>query len=117
MLSYIASSKVTNSGTFKKITPISDVIALVSNEKYTEVRHMKGVELIDDSLISIESNTNAFLRISRSALVAKDKITGINSHRGVLSVIVNDTEYSVSRRNQANVRRFYKQMVRSLNNG
>ena len=117
MLKYIESTRETINGREKRLTPISDIIAFVSNDKYTEVRHTKGIYLIDDSLISIESNTNAFLRISRSALVAKDKIMGLRSESTELNVIVNGTEYSVSRRNQATVTRFYKQMVRSINNG
>ena len=53
-----------------KLIPIEDVFCFQADQKYTTVKHLKGEDLIEDSLKTLEEEFAAnFLRIHRNALV------------------------------------------------
>jgi len=53
-----------------KLIPIEDVYCFQADQKYTTVRHLKGEDLIEDSLKTLEEEFAAnFVRIHRNALV------------------------------------------------
>ena len=51
--------------------PMEEIQFFFAEQKYTTVRHLKGEDLIEDSLRSLEEEfTTAFVRIHRNALVS-----------------------------------------------
>lgn len=57
---------------------IEDVIYLRAEHKYVTVRHVDGELLIDESLRRLEQEfAERFLRIHRNALVARDRVAGL----------------------------------------
>jgi two-component system response regulator AlgR len=53
-----------------RLIPIEEVQYFLADQKYTTVRHLKGEDLIEDSLRLLESEFGtAFVRIHRNALV------------------------------------------------
>jgi two-component system, LytTR family, response regulator AlgR len=54
-----------------KLIPLEDVQFFFAEQKYTTVRHVKGEDLIEDSLRALEDEFGAaFVRIHRNALVS-----------------------------------------------
>lgn len=54
-----------------RLIPLEEVQYFFAEQKYTTVRHLKGEDLIDDSLKSLEDEFgSAFVRIHRNALVS-----------------------------------------------
>ncbi len=54
-----------------KLIPLDDVQFFFAEQKYTTVRHLKGEDLIEDSLRALEDEFGAaFVRIHRNALVS-----------------------------------------------
>lgn len=54
-----------------RLIPIDEVQYFLAEQKYTTVRHLRGEDLIEDSLRSLEEELAAdFVRIHRNALVA-----------------------------------------------
>jgi two-component system, LytTR family, response regulator AlgR len=61
-----------------KLLRVEDVVCLVAEQKYTTVRHAAGIDLIDDSLRTLETEfADLFLRIHRNTLVSRKWIEGI----------------------------------------
>jgi len=53
-----------------KLIPIEEVLCFQADQKYTTVKHVKGEDLIEDSLKTLEEEFSAsFVRIHRNALV------------------------------------------------
>ena len=53
-----------------KLIPIEEVFCFQADQKYTTVKHVKGEDLIEDSLKTLEEEFSAsFVRIHRNALV------------------------------------------------
>ena len=53
-----------------KLIPVDDVLCFHADQKYTTVKHLKGEDLIEDSLKTLEEEFAAsFVRIHRNALV------------------------------------------------
>jgi two-component system response regulator AlgR len=53
-----------------RLIPLEEVQYFLADQKYTTVKHLKGEDLIEDSLRLLESEFgNAFVRIHRNALV------------------------------------------------
>lgn len=53
-----------------KLIPLEEVLCFHADQKYTTVRHLKGEDLIEDSLKTLEEEFAAnFVRIHRNALV------------------------------------------------
>lgn len=58
-----------------KLIPVKDVYLFQADQKYTNVHHSQGHNLINDSLASLEQEfATDFVRIHRGAMVAVDKI-------------------------------------------
>jgi two-component system, LytTR family, response regulator AlgR len=54
-----------------RLIPMEEIQFFFAEQKYTTVRHLKGEDLIEDSLRSLEEEfTTAFVRIHRNALVS-----------------------------------------------
>lgn len=54
-----------------RLIPLDEVIFFFAEQKYTTVRHLKGEDLIEDSLRALEDEFgSAFVRIHRNALVS-----------------------------------------------
>jgi two-component system, LytTR family, response regulator AlgR len=54
-----------------RLIPIDEVQFFLADQKYTTVRHLKGEDLIEDSLRALEDELgSAFVRIHRNALVS-----------------------------------------------
>lgn len=54
-----------------RLIPVEEIQFFFAEQKYTTVRHLKGEDLIEDSLRSLEEElTTAFVRIHRNALVS-----------------------------------------------
>lgn len=61
-----------------RLIPIADVRYFHADQKYVRVHHLNGVDLIDDSLKTLEEEFPArFVRIHRGALVAVDRIESL----------------------------------------
>lgn len=53
-----------------KLIPLEDVLCFHADQKYTTVKHLKGEDLIEDSLKTLEEEfATSFVRIHRNALV------------------------------------------------
>jgi two-component system response regulator AlgR len=62
-----------------RLIPIEEIQFFVADQKYTTVRHLKGEDLIEDSLRSLEEEfSTAFVRIHRNALVSVRFLEGID---------------------------------------
>jgi two-component system, LytTR family, response regulator AlgR len=62
-----------------RLIPIEEVQFFFAEQKYTTVRHVKGEDLIEDSLRSLEEEFGtAFVRIHRNALVSVRYLEGID---------------------------------------
>jgi two-component system response regulator AlgR len=54
-----------------RLIPLDEVLFFFAEQKYTTVRHLKGEDLIEDSLRALEDEFgSAFVRIHRNALVS-----------------------------------------------
>lgn len=66
-----------------KLIPIGEVQYFLADQKYTTVAHLKGEDLIEDSLRLLESEFGAaFVRIHRNALVAVKHLERIERDAG-----------------------------------
>ncbi len=99
-----------------KLIPVSEVQYFLADQKYVNVFHLNGQDLIDDSLKTLEDEfADTFVRIHRGALVA---VTSIESLRktedGRLQIVLrggatdDDDGLIVSRRHLTNVKRRLK---------
>jgi two-component system response regulator AlgR len=53
-----------------KLIPLDDILCFQADQKYTTVRHLKGEDLIEDSLKTLEEEFGtSFVRVHRNALV------------------------------------------------
>jgi two-component system response regulator AlgR len=53
-----------------KLIPVEDILCFQADQKYTTVKHLKGEDLIEDSLKTLEEEFDpGFVRIHRNALV------------------------------------------------
>jgi two-component system response regulator AlgR len=61
-----------------RLIPLEEIQFFFAEQKYTTVRHLKGEDLIEDSLRSLEEEFGpAFVRIHRNALVSVRYLEGI----------------------------------------
>jgi two-component system, LytTR family, response regulator AlgR len=62
-----------------RLIPLEEIQFFFAEQKYTTVRHLKGEDLIEDSLRSLEEEFGAaFVRIHRNALVSVRYLDGID---------------------------------------
>jgi two-component system response regulator AlgR len=92
--------------------PIEDVIYLMAEQKYVTVRHTSGTMLVDESLKALEQEfPDLFTRIHRNALVATDRLIGLEKGTDGSSLAVLrgcNQRLVVSRRHLPEVRRFLR---------
>lgn len=61
-----------------RLIPVEDILYLQAEEKYVVVHHMRGEDLIEESLRSLEDEFGGrFIRIHRNCLVARDRLQEI----------------------------------------
>jgi two-component system response regulator AlgR len=91
------------------LTPVSTVICLLAEDKYTTVVHQEGRTVIEDSLTDLEQRFDQhFLRIHRNGLVARKFLRGLERTRdGRALALLRDTDRrpEISRRNLPAVRK------------
>ncbi len=94
-----------------RLIPVDSITSFHADQKYVNVTHDNGEDLIDESLKSLEEEfSDRFVRIHRSAIVAVDRIEKLERRDdGSIAVVLsrgsNDNELVVSRRHVASVRR------------
>ncbi len=97
-----------------ELVPVETIHYLKADQKYVMAVWPEGEILLDESLVSLEAEFNDhFVRIHRNALVAKNKICGLEKNNGGQTLIKLSnmpTELLVSRRHLANV----KEVINSL---
>lgn len=99
-----------------KLIPVGDVYYFQADQKYVRVRHVKGDNLIDDSLKFLEREfEDRFVRIHRSALVAIARIEALEkTPEGRTRVRLGGADsddpetFTISRRHLPDVRRRIK---------
>ena len=97
-----------------QLIPLDDVLYFYADQKYVSVRHTGGETLIDDALKQLEDEFDGrFVRVHRSALVARDRIERLVAQQGGgHKVYLRGLEegVAVSRRHLAEVKRVMKGM-------
>ncbi|MCA6062501.1 LytR/AlgR family response regulator transcription factor [Thalassolituus marinus] len=92
-----------------QLIPLDDVFYFIADQKYVNVHHTEGDTLIDDSLKQLEDEfTELFVRVHRSALVARQRIERLEAQpEGGHKVFLRGMEEGVpvSRRHLADVKR------------
>ncbi len=92
-----------------ELVPLEEVIYFQAEHKYVTVVHEKGEVLIEEPLKALEEEFgDQFLRIHRNALVALDRITGLEKTpdgRTVINLEGTDSKPEISRRSLPGVRK------------
>jgi len=91
---------------------VSQVTCLLAEDKYTTVMHDRGKTVINNPLIELEQEYgDRFLRVHRNALVARDRIRGLERVENASRVILDGCTYRpwVSRRQLPVVRRLIRE--------
>lgn len=98
-----------------RLIPVSSVIYLQAEAKYTTVRIAEGEALLETSLSTLEQELGeAFLRIHRKSLVATSRIVGLTSYpKGGMALRLSDVPelLEVSRRHLPIVRAWLRKQT------
>lgn len=96
------------------LTPLSRVICLLAEDKYTTVIHENGATVVDESLTELEDcYPSNFFRVHRNALVSRKHLRGLERTReGHTQVLLSGTERKpeVSRRNVSALRKLLSEI-------
>ena len=96
------------------LTPLSRVICLLAEDKYTTVVHESGDTVIDKSLTELEKDyPDLFFRVHRNALISKRHLRGLQKIPGGGNRVVlsgTDRQPEVSRRNVSALRKYLNQL-------
>ena len=91
------------------LTPISRVVCLLAEDKYTTVVHENGATVVDESLTELENcYPSLFFRIHRNALVSRRHLRGLErTTEGTTHALLSGTDRKpeVSRRNVSSLRK------------
>jgi two-component system response regulator AlgR len=97
-----------------QLIELQSVLCLHAEDKLTTVYHEQGEAVIDESLVDIErEHGELFLRVHRNALVARERVRGLQSGKaGTMRVIIDGCSFQprVSRRQLSAVRRLIKEL-------
>jgi len=97
------------------LTPISQVICLLAEDKYTTVIHEEGETVIDDSLTELEQRfPELFFRVHRNALVSLRHLRGVErTSQGQTQALLSGTDRrpEVSRRNISPLRKLLSDLA------
>jgi two-component system response regulator AlgR len=99
-------------GSRVQLIALDDIICCVAEDKYTTVHYEQGETVVDISLAKLEQEfTDFFLRIHRSALVARHRLHGLENQQGrhLLSLRGSSVQLEVSRRHLPELRRYLKE--------
>lgn len=92
--------------------PLNDIIFFRAHQKYVTLCHIGGEMLLEEALKTLEQQyADRFLRIHRNAIVNKARLLGLEKRMdGSTTVVLADTDQrlEISRRHQAEVRRWLK---------
>lgn len=94
-----------------EMVAIKDVYYFRADQKYVVARHLRGELLLEESLKHLESElSSSFIRIHRNALVALDKVSGIQKTTDGHQIQFRDIEeqLEISRRLLSDVRKVIK---------
>lgn len=75
-----------------RLIPVEDIRYLQAEEKYVVVHHTRGIDLIEESLKSLETEFGErFVRIHRNCLVARDQIVELRrTPDGAVQAVLRD---------------------------
>lgn len=119
---FLASSDSRRSGSFLrstvggkvKLLPMSEVIYLSAEDKYTTVVYEGGRMVVNQSLLDLEKeHADILVRVHRSALVSKNRIRGLEKAPGgrhFLRLDGCEDRPQVSRRNLPAIRKFIREL-------
>ena len=97
-----------------QLIELPSVICLHAQDKYTTVYHDGGEAIINESLVDMERDHGArFLRVHRNALVARERVRGLEPGKaGSMRLVLDGCDFQprVSRRQLPAVRRLIKEM-------
>lgn len=97
-----------------ELVPVDGVRYFLADHKYVTVRHNGGEDLIEDSLRKLETEFgDRFVRIHRRALVARDRLVGVEkgSDGRVYAVLADsDDRLEISRRHLPRVRSLLREV-------
>ena len=97
------------------LMPLTDLIFLRAEDKYTTAVHINGESVVNQTLLELEKTHADFLvRIHRGVLVAKNRIRGLEkASDGRHYVLLDgcDDHPQVSRRNLAAIRRLIQELT------
>jgi two-component system, LytTR family, response regulator AlgR len=97
-----------------RLIPIADIRYLQAEEKYVVVHHVRGEDLIEESLKSLELEfADSFVRIHRNCLVAREELAELRrSGDGRIEAVLKhgDKPLEVSRRCVPQLREYIKQL-------
>lgn len=100
-----------------ELIALADIYFLQAEHKYVTVRHAGGEDLIEDSLRTLEETfPRHFVRIHRNALVARDRLTGLEKDmdgRRYAMIRGLNERLEVSRRHVAELRRLLRDRARA----
>lgn len=100
-----------------ELVPISDIAYFLADQKYVAVHHSGGENLIEESLRRLEEEFDArFVRIHRKALVARDRLAGVekgDDGRHHARMDGREERLEISRRHLPRVRRLLKRSAGS----
>ena len=96
------------------LLPLSEVICLIAEDKYTTVIHENGKSVINHSLLELEEeHGDILIRIHRSTLVVKNRIRGLEKSSDghhLLLLEACDDRPQVSRRNLPAIRKLIREL-------
>lgn len=96
------------------LTPLSRVVCLLAEDKYTTVIHENGMTVVDESLTELENcYPSNFFRVHRNALVSRKHLRGLErTSEGHTQVLLSGTERKpeVSRRNVSALRKLLSEI-------
>lgn len=97
------------------LLPLSEVICLYAEDKYTTVVHKNGQLVINQTLLELENEfTDWLIRVHRGTLVAKKQIRGLEkTHEGqhFLRLEGSEERPQVSRRNLSSIRKLIRKLT------
>ena len=85
-----------------RLVPVEDILYLQAEEKYVVVHHLRGEDLIEESLRSLEDEfSGRFIRIHRNCLIARDRLQEVRrTSAGQVQAVLRDVSQplEISRR-------------------
>lgn len=75
-----------------RLVPVEDILYLQAEEKYVVVHHLRGEDLIEESLRSLEDEfSGRFIRIHRNCLIARDRLQEVRrTPAGLVQAVLRD---------------------------